>query len=179
MGPPSYMRSVVDRNVVMTVFSRTLDLTVAVRQIGGLVSGLSSWRHIFDPRSGNVGFVVDKVAMGQIFLPVLPFPLSVSLHQCSILIFIYILLLTRRTNQCCLWCQGATDTYLSNQGDCALSELELFTWPPHAPVHCNPLSPSDLLQLHIIHATQVSAALRCQHVWWMSFIDTWVVGGRG
>jgi hypothetical protein len=37
--------------------------------------------------------VVYKVAPGQVFLSVLLFPLSVSFHQCSILIFIYMLLL--------------------------------------------------------------------------------------
>jgi hypothetical protein len=29
-----------------------------------------------------VGFVVENVAVGQVFLPVLLFPLSVRLHQC-------------------------------------------------------------------------------------------------
>jgi hypothetical protein len=33
-----------------------------------------------------------------VFLPVLQFPLSVSFHHCSILIFMYTLLLTRRTS---------------------------------------------------------------------------------
>ena len=31
-------------------------------------------------------FVVEKVAVGRVFLPALKFPLSVSFHQCSILI---------------------------------------------------------------------------------------------
>jgi hypothetical protein len=34
-----------------------------------------------------VGFVVDKVALGQGFLQLLRFPLSISFHQCSILFF--------------------------------------------------------------------------------------------
>jgi len=37
--------------------------------------------------------VVYKVALEPVFLPVLLFPLSVSFHQCSTLIFIYMLLL--------------------------------------------------------------------------------------
>ena len=71
------MRSVVKRNAVirrMTVFSRTSDLIVTVRWVRRSVLRLSSWRHIFVPRPGNVRFVVDKVAVGQIFLPVLLFP---------------------------------------------------------------------------------------------------------
>jgi hypothetical protein len=47
----------------------------------------------FDSGSVLVRFVVDKVALGQVSLPVLQFPLSVSFHQCSILIVIYMLLL--------------------------------------------------------------------------------------
>jgi hypothetical protein len=31
-----------------------------------------------------VGFVVDKVALGQVFLRVVGFPLSISFHWCSI-----------------------------------------------------------------------------------------------
>jgi hypothetical protein len=35
-----------------------------------------------------VGFVVDKAAVGQVFLRVLQFPLSVSFHQGSILVYV-------------------------------------------------------------------------------------------
>jgi hypothetical protein len=89
-----------------------------------LVSGRR--RPGFNPRSVHVGFVVDKVALGQdfspsasvfpcqyhainapysfihlpptvynVFLPVLQSPLSVSFHQCSVFIFILILLIRR------------------------------------------------------------------------------------
>jgi hypothetical protein len=34
------------------------------------------------PGSVHVGFVVDKVALGQGFLRVLPFSLSISFHHC-------------------------------------------------------------------------------------------------
>jgi len=46
-----------------------------------------------DLRSVHVIFVIDKVSMGQVFVQVLRFSLSVSFHFCSILIFIYTLLL--------------------------------------------------------------------------------------
>jgi hypothetical protein len=38
---------------------------------------------------------MDKVALEQFFLRVFLFPLLVSLHQCSILIFIYMLFLPK------------------------------------------------------------------------------------
>jgi len=41
------------------------------------------------PSPVRVGFMMDQVALGQAFLPVLQFPLSVSLHQRSTLILIY------------------------------------------------------------------------------------------
>jgi hypothetical protein len=47
----------------------------------------------FSPSSVRVGFVVHKVAQRQVFLQYLSFPLSVSFHQCCILIFRYMLLL--------------------------------------------------------------------------------------
>jgi hypothetical protein len=37
-----------------------------------------------NPGSVHVGFVVDKVALGQVFLGVVGFPLSISFHWCSI-----------------------------------------------------------------------------------------------
>jgi len=40
-----------------------------------------------DPSPVHVGYVVNKVALGQKFLRVLPFSLSVSLHQCSVLFY--------------------------------------------------------------------------------------------
>jgi hypothetical protein len=57
---------------------------------GWLVSGLSSRRPVFDPRLVHVRFVTYKVALGQLFLPVLQFsPVSIippMLHTHS---FIY------------------------------------------------------------------------------------------
>ena len=50
----------------------------------------------FDLRSAHVRRVVVKVALGQVFVPVLRFSRSVSFHQCYILICIYTLLLAER-----------------------------------------------------------------------------------
>lgn len=33
-----------------------------------VVAGLSLWRPVFESRPSNVGFVVDKLPLGQIFL---------------------------------------------------------------------------------------------------------------
>jgi hypothetical protein len=46
-----------------------------------LVAGLSPLRFGFEPSSVYVGFVVDRVALGQVFLRVLRFPLSISFHH--------------------------------------------------------------------------------------------------
>jgi hypothetical protein len=45
---------------------------------------LPSRRTGFDPGSVYVGFVVDKVALGQVLSRVLRFSLSISFHRCSI-----------------------------------------------------------------------------------------------
>jgi hypothetical protein len=42
-----------------------------------LVTGIPSRRPWIEPRSGHVGFVVDKVALGQVFFRVLRFPLPI------------------------------------------------------------------------------------------------------
>jgi hypothetical protein len=58
-------------------------LPQAVPWLRQLVTGLSPRRPGFNPGSVHVGFVVDKVALGQGFPQVLQFPLSISFHQCS------------------------------------------------------------------------------------------------
>ena len=50
----------------------------------------------FIPRPVLVRYVVDKVALGQIFSEYFGFPLSVPFNQCFILIFMYMLLLRER-----------------------------------------------------------------------------------
>jgi len=54
------------------------------------------------PAPLHMTFVVHQVALAHEFSPrlhVLPFPLSVSSHQCSILIFIFILLYRRTSGK--------------------------------------------------------------------------------
>jgi hypothetical protein len=62
-----------------------LDLKViewegAVPQLKRLVAGFPPRRPGFDPRSGHVGFVVDKVTLGQVFSD-FGFPCQYSFHQ--------------------------------------------------------------------------------------------------
>jgi hypothetical protein len=56
----------------------------AVPWLRRLVAGLSPRRPGFDPGSVHVRFVVDKVALGQVFLRVVSCPLSISFYWCSI-----------------------------------------------------------------------------------------------
>jgi hypothetical protein len=46
-----------------------------------LVAGFPPRRPGFDPRSGYVGFVVDKVALGQVFSEYFGFPCQSSFHR--------------------------------------------------------------------------------------------------
>jgi hypothetical protein len=56
-----------------------------VPRLRRLVVGLPPRRPGFDPGSVRVGFVVDKVALGQVFPPeYFGFPLSISIHRCYI-----------------------------------------------------------------------------------------------
>ena len=64
-----------------------------------LVAGLSTRRLEFDPRSVHVGFVEDKMALGQVFSKYFCFPVSVLFHYCSIPIFIYMLVLRGQTSE--------------------------------------------------------------------------------
>jgi hypothetical protein len=49
-----------------------------------LAAGLRVWRPEFDPGSAQVGFMVDKVAHGQVFPEYFGLPPSSSFHRCSI-----------------------------------------------------------------------------------------------
>jgi hypothetical protein len=51
---------------------------------------LSPQRPRFTPKSVNVGFVVDKVALGQVFTDFFCFLLSIAFHHISPLSHIYI-----------------------------------------------------------------------------------------
>jgi hypothetical protein len=46
-----------------------------------LVAGFPPRRPWFDPRSSHVGFVVDKVALGQVFYEYYGFPCQLSFHR--------------------------------------------------------------------------------------------------
>jgi hypothetical protein len=48
----------------------------------------------FNTVSGCMRFMVDKVAVGRALVRVLLFPMSVLFHQCPIIIFIVILVLS-------------------------------------------------------------------------------------
>jgi hypothetical protein len=73
--------------VSLSVPLLSLSLSLVIR-----LPGLSLWSYGLDPMSVHVRFVVDKVALGHVSLEYFCFPLSVSFHQRSTLIFIYMLL---------------------------------------------------------------------------------------
>jgi hypothetical protein len=54
---------------------------LTVPELRRLVAGFSPRRPVFDPRSGHVGFVVDKVALGQVFSEFFDFPCQFSFHR--------------------------------------------------------------------------------------------------
>jgi len=58
----------------------------AVLWLRPLVVGLSPRVSGFSARSFQMGFGVDRVAVGKVFSEYFGFPLSLSFHQCSILI---------------------------------------------------------------------------------------------
>jgi hypothetical protein len=49
--------------------------------IAQTVDSFPSWWLGFDPRSGHVGFVVDKVVLGQVFPEYFSFPCQFSVHR--------------------------------------------------------------------------------------------------
>jgi hypothetical protein len=54
---------------------------LAVPQLRQLVFGFPPWRPGFEPKSGHVGFVVDKVALGQVFCEYVGFPCQFLFHR--------------------------------------------------------------------------------------------------
>jgi hypothetical protein len=53
----------------------------AVPQLRRLLAGFPLRRPGFEPGSGHVGFVVDKVSLGQVFYKYFGFPCQSSFHQ--------------------------------------------------------------------------------------------------
>jgi hypothetical protein len=58
-----------------------------VQWVKRLINSLSLQRPKFDPSPGRLGFLLDKVAMGQVFSIQFGFPLSLLFHQGSIYMF--------------------------------------------------------------------------------------------
>ena len=56
-------------------------------RLSRLVAGLSTCRPGFYPRTVNVIYAMDKVALGKTLIRVIGFPLPVSFHQCPTIIF--------------------------------------------------------------------------------------------
>jgi hypothetical protein len=54
---------------------------MAVPKLRRLVSGFPQRKPGFEPRSGDVGFVVNKVALGQVFSDYFGFPCQVLFHR--------------------------------------------------------------------------------------------------
>jgi hypothetical protein len=52
-----------------------------VEYLTRLFAGFPPRKPGFDPRSGHVGFVVDKVALGQVFYEFFDFPHEFSFHR--------------------------------------------------------------------------------------------------
>jgi len=60
---------------------------IAVLWVRWLVAGLLPLKLVFNPRAVHMRFVVDRVALRQVVLPLLWFPLSLSFHQCCMFMF--------------------------------------------------------------------------------------------
>jgi hypothetical protein len=76
-----------------------LSIYTFVRRFGWSVAGLSQRRTRFGPRSVCVTFVVDRVALGQVFIPVLRFsPVSIIPSMLHTQLHLHVAL-TRRTNR--------------------------------------------------------------------------------
>jgi hypothetical protein len=69
--------------LVYDIYVQFIGRNMVVPLLRSLVAGLSPWRPRFAPGSIHVGFVVDKVALGQVFLRVRFSPVSISFHRRS------------------------------------------------------------------------------------------------
>jgi hypothetical protein len=73
---------------ISTIVSHQITSHITVSSIlrpchssGGLVAGYPPWPPGFEPMSCHVGFVVDKVALGQVFSEYFGFPCQFSFHR--------------------------------------------------------------------------------------------------
>ena len=76
---------------------------------------LSPRRTGFDHRSVHMRYFMDKLTLWQGFLPAILFPLPVPFHQCSTLIFIYMLLLPEG-QKCQAWELSKKQLCFGNRG---------------------------------------------------------------
>jgi len=103
-----------------------------VKWLRWLVGGVSLPRAGLDPRSVHVTFMVDRAALEQVFLRVLVF--SQSFYGCSVLTFVYTLLLpgqtgeTREPSKTQQFCgnRGVFGMIKSRMRLAALREIKLF-----------------------------------------------------
>jgi hypothetical protein len=58
-----------------------LHRTIALPYLKRSLAGFPPRRPGFDPKSGDMGFLVDKVALGQVFFDELGFPYQLSFHK--------------------------------------------------------------------------------------------------
>jgi hypothetical protein len=79
------------------------------------VIGLSPQRLKFDPRTVHVQFVVDKMALRQVLLQVLQFPLSIQFHKCfyTNISFIYhqLYIMLNKMLECLKWLRKPQKTW--------------------------------------------------------------------
>jgi hypothetical protein len=82
-----------------------------------------------------MGFVVDKVALGQVILRVVGFPLSISFHWCSInckklvnklLIFIIFIGVAQKALR--LWCEGPSQKKKRKEWTQIIAETVSENW---------------------------------------------------
>jgi hypothetical protein len=77
-------------SLVLAILEESLYFRLwAVSWLRRLAAGLSLWRSGFVPGSVHVGFMVDNVALGQVFSLFFTFPLSLSFRRGCILIYCY------------------------------------------------------------------------------------------
>jgi len=67
---------------------------MAVPRIGRLIVGMWPRKSNLAPGTVNVSFVVDRVALGRVILLCTHLLLAVLFHQCSILLFTFIYMLS-------------------------------------------------------------------------------------
>jgi hypothetical protein len=79
-----------------------------------VIAGPSQWRLGFDPKLVHVTMVVDKVVRDRFFAKHFGFPLAIAI-QSMLHIFIYMLLLSRRTGEAKeRWMESAFTSFLNS-----------------------------------------------------------------